>query len=68
MWLLVTTVCMIMGPGEVECRQEAARPEVSEYDCRIMLAPTAEYMLRQAEEMGAQILFFDARCKRGRVS
>jgi hypothetical protein len=67
-WLLVVTICVVMGPGDAECRQEASRPVTHGPDCGKMIKATEAYLTEQAASIGAEIIYLHAGCKRGRVS
>lgn len=66
MWLLVTTMCLVIGPADAECRTEA-RVERSKIDCIRMIKPTKKYLAEEAEQMGVEVTHIFAGCKFGLV-
>ena len=66
MWLLVTTMCLVIGPMNAECRT-GARVERSKADCISMIEPTQKYLVDEAERLGVEAALILAGCKYGLV-
>lgn len=65
-YLLVTTLCAIIGPGEADCATVSGHFRADRAACEELRRPMVEYLDAEARAAGMQVIYLAAKCEKGR--
>lgn len=65
MWMLIAVMCLDLG-ADIECRRYARPPEVEGAVCGALRQPLRDYLMAQADQLGAPVVKLTIEYRRGR--